>query len=542
MSRSDFLKLMGVGATALILGRFLDSSLIAKPNEARSDRKAYAQSQESWSFGPRSTITPVHLVILPTGKLLYVAGSGYHESLKAGPFHAQIIDPGTGLSTSYSFPVDFFCIGHNHLANGNVLLTGGTLAYDVDNPDGLFEGLQAVYELDIKTLTFTRHANMAHGRWYPSQVVLADGRVLILGGLDEYGNRNGLVEMFDPNTKECSILYDPNSGFTYTAGVPSSKPNVTPITYGGPGQGTTPFVSLYPRMHLMPSGLICVSGMQDDVYMIDPDSGVWTPAGTLTYPWRDYGSSFLLPLQNTASERGKVMVCGGAEDFITAATATAEIIDFNQGAGNTQPAIRTTAPMNHARHFQIPITLPTGQLICFHGTSGPVDTNYVLIPDMFDPVTETWTELPAGLAGRTYHGSGVLLPDGRVFLASSTPDRINWETRTEIFSPSYVFAERPAISGIVSTAPYGGTIRIPTPDPQDIVAVSLVRLIASTHHYDPNMRLVWLQITNRDPSAVLVRAPINGNIAPPGPYYIHVINSAGIPSVAKVIYLPGNIC
>ena len=63
--------------------------------------------------------------------------------------------------------------------------------------------------------------------------------------------------------------------------------------------------------------------------------------------------------------------------------------------------------------------------------------------------------------------------------------------------------------------------------------------MSCTHHYDANQRLIWLQILNRGSSNITVTAPINANIAPPGLYMIHVLNGTGIPSVAKIIQIPG---
>ena len=37
----------------------------------------------------------------------------------------------------------------------------------------------------------------------------------------------------------------------------------------------------------------------------------------------------------------------------------------------------------------------------------------------------------------------------------------------------------------------------------------------------------------------MVSAPINPNIAPPGYYMIHVLDATGVPSVAKIIRIPG---
>ena len=554
LSRREFLKLVGAGIAVGVLGKFIDFSIFTG-QKSGSFREASAQQAGTWALGPRATITPIHLVILSTGKVLYLAGSGYHQSNKDGPFKAELMDPETGAKVQYSFPVDFFCIGHNHLANGNVLLTGGTKRYDVDNPEGLFEGGNYAYLFDVYTSTFTRLPDIRHGRWYPTQTVLPDGRVVVVGGLDEYGHLNALVEVFDPATQTFSVMYDPTPNRTidgsaaqangqgqWCAGTGSPMPGAGTVCYGNAtNQGNAPPLTLYPRMHLMPSGLIATVGSDMPVYLLNPATGHWGRVGQTIYPFRDYGTSFLLPLQNNAAERGRIIIVGGAQDGVTPATTSCEMIDFNAGT-NTAPVIRAAGSLNIARHYPIPITLPDGKLVVFAGTTGAINTNYVLTPEVYDPASDTWTRLADARAGRSYHGDGVLLPDGRVFISSSTPDRVNWETRSEIFSPGYMFATRPTISGNVSTAPYGGTIRIPTPDAADITSVSLVRLASSTHHFDPNMRLVWLPVTTKESAAVLVAAPINANIAPPGPYYIHVLNSSGIPSAAKVINIPGTIC
>ena len=54
-----------------------------------------------------------------------------------------------------------------------------------------------------------------------------------------------------------------------------------------------------------------------------------------------------------------------------------------------------------------------------------------------------------------------------------------------------------------------------------------------------DMRLVWLPITSCTSNSVTVSAPINGNIAPPGHYMIHVLDSSLVPSTARIIKIPG---
>jgi hypothetical protein len=545
MSRKDFLKLMGAGAAAIALGRMLDLSLVGGRGGGNGSGQqklpsffgqASAQSSGPWSAGYLTAIAPIHAILLPTGKILAVAGSGYHQTTLNGPFRAQVLDPPTGNAVSYTLSEDIFCCHHCILPSGNVLLTGGMYRYDVQNPEGRFLGLSSAYEFNVQTNTFQKVQSMAHGRWYPSQVVLPDGKVWVHDGLDEYGDRNALVEIYDPSTKTFSIKYDPQSNLTYTPGFDSSLPGANTQTYGGPNKGVSPYTSLYPRMHLMPSGNLLVCGMDQHVYLVNPSTGVWTAIGQTSFTWRDYGSSFLLPLNNTTSERGRVLIAGGQSNYLLPATNTAEMLDFNQGTA-TAPVIRSTASMRIARVFALPVILPTGKLVLFGGVAQNTE-DYIHTPEMFDPVTETWTSLPDAGVSRTYHSTALLLPDGRVWTASGTPDRISWEHRTEFYSPPYMSAtSRPQITGRVTTAPYGGTMRIPTTS-SGITKVSLLSLGANTHHFDPNLRLVWLQITSADSSGVNVSAPINASIAPPGYYMIHIINSQDVPSPAQIIKVP----
>ena len=138
-----------------------------------------------------------------------------------------------------------------------------------------------------------------------------------------------------------------------------------------------------------------------------------------------------------------------------------------------------------------------------------------------------------------YHGVALLLPDGSIWTASTTATQCVPELGTEIFKPDYFSATRPTISGAPTVGGYGQSITIPSPDAANINRVSLVRLGATTHHYDTNVRLIWLQITSRGSSSITVSAPLNSNLAPPGYYMIHVLNSSLVPSTAKIIQIPG---
>ena len=539
LSRRDFLKLLGYGAVALTLAPIVNIGVL-KELKKLFPSLASAQTSGSWAFGQNTTAVAIHAAIMPSGSIFYLAGSGYHRDRPNGPFDARILDLSTGSERNLPLTEDLFCTGITHLANGNVLLAGGTLMYDTspDSCNGKWHGLKSTYEVDAQSENLVWVASMAQGRWYPTVVTLPDGKVFVVNGLDEYGKPNLLVEVYDPSTKTWSKKFDPNSNATYCVGAGETAcPEAGSPCYGGPNNGTAPSIGTYPRLHLMPSGLVVTCGGQTTVRSWDPATGKWAIL-TQTSTYRHYGASFLLPLHNIASERGKILLAAGALDGATFATTAVEILDFDAGS-STNPVDRQVAPMSNRRLETAPVILPDGKCVIFGG-SEKGNTIPVHVPEMFDPVSETWQSLPAASVDRVYHQVSLLLPDGRVWTAGSTIRSGTEELRTEIFSPSYLFqGSRPVISGSPNVPDYGGTINIPTPDASNISSVSLVRLMSSTHHYEANQRLIWLQIVNKGSSSITVSAPINNKVAPPGYYMIHVLNGAGVPSVAKIIQIPG---
>ena len=135
------------------------------------------------------------------------------------------------------------------------------------------------------------------------------------------------------------------------------------------------------------------------------------------------------------------------------ATNSAEILDFDAGS-STNPVVRQVASTTYRRTFLTPVILPNGKCVIFGGSE---KGSYmpVYIPEMFDPVTETWEHCRLPSVARVYHQVSLLLPDGRVWAAGSQNN--GSEVRTEVFSPPYLFqGPRPAISGSPDVGGYGG--------------------------------------------------------------------------------------
>ena len=87
-------------------------------------------------------VNAIHAAVLPTGKILLIAGSGNKEEMfRAGTFKSMVYDPATGQSKVVPTPDDMFFGGHTFLADGKLLVAGGTQRYEkldgaVTNPAG----------------------------------------------------------------------------------------------------------------------------------------------------------------------------------------------------------------------------------------------------------------------------------------------------------------------------------------------------------------------------------------------------------------------
>jgi hypothetical protein len=103
----------------------------------------------------------------------------------------------------------------------------------------------------------------------------------------------------------------------------------------------------------------------------------------------------------------------------------------------------------------------------------------------------------------------------------------------EVFSPPYLsIGPRPVITAAPAAVAYGAAFDIDTPDAGAVDSVVLIRPAAVTHHTDAGQRSVRLAITGRTATQVSVRAPDDGNLAPPGFYMLFIVKANGVPSVA----------
>lgn len=455
----------------------------------------------------------IHAVLLRTGKILYydTTGKGSNEG------DAYLLDPRTKTTQRILPPPvngrtpNLWCGGQSVLPDGRVLLTGGTLAY------GPFRGLRHVYTFDPITESFTRHGDMAHGRWYPSNVGLADGRVAIMSGLDENGLMNNDIEVFDPKTNTTSLV-----GRRGEAGMPAA---------GG----------YYPHMFQMPSGKALLAGPNvggdSFLFSLSGSTFSWTDVANLPHQ-RKLSSAVLMPGASTTS--GRVMIIGGGSKSI-GPTKTSEVFDESTRTWKPGPLLNT------ARAHHNTVQLPDGSMVTIGGGSSTNDDNLFtagpehLMPELYDPATQTWRLGPPQVERRAYHSTAVLLPDATVL--SSGDDGGNDLTDTvEVYEPAYLHKgiARPTITGVQSSAGYGANVPVSTPDA--VEKAVLVAPGAATHGADMSQRYVPVNLTARaDGNGVDIKTPASANVAPPGHYMLFLVNAKGVPSVAKFIRLGSDV-
>jgi hypothetical protein len=193
---------------------------------------------------------------------------------------------------------------------------------------------------------------------------------------------------------------------------------------------------------------------------------------------------------------------------------------------------------------------------------GGADSSAVHYPERYDPATGTWQDMAAspGRIARVYHSVALLLPDGRVWVAGSNHDSDRnhggvrkddpnkgdaRELRVEAYSPPYLFtvdssgmtvpAPRPTVGRTLSGAGHSHLFRVPTPDASTVRAVHLVRNGSSTHAFNPDQRLVVLDIVSRTSGSLTVPMPPSGRVAPPGYYMPFLLNTAGTPSIGRFV-------
>ncbi|MGQ4350146.1 galactose oxidase-like domain-containing protein [Streptomyces sp. SAS_275] len=131
-----------IGAAAMIALTILGTPVMAgfvrhAHHRYESGRPAYKARYGSWdAVRPSYRVNPLHAILLHTGRVLLIDGSGEGATtLDGGRSQSTVWDPATGAFRKIDAPEGLSGGGHTQLADGTVLIAGGTAGRDMPAGD-----------------------------------------------------------------------------------------------------------------------------------------------------------------------------------------------------------------------------------------------------------------------------------------------------------------------------------------------------------------------------------------------------------------------
>ncbi|KAK7824966.1 aldehyde oxidase GLOX [Quercus suber] len=456
--------------------------------------------------------------------------------------HSVVYDVASNTVRPLLVQTDTWCSSGSLIPNGTLVQTGGYHEGD--------RVVRTFTPCDDSSCDWTQlPVPLGERRWYASNQLLPDGRVIIVGGRRVY------TYEFFPKTSAASATF-------YMSFLKE--------TCDGYGDEN----NLYPFLHLLPDGNLYVFANERSILFdynrnrVVKEFPVIPGEFKRNYP--STGSSVLLPLwlKGDALPEAEVMICGGAP---YGAFNNSNFKRVFVPASNTCGRMKLTDPepkwvmevMPMPRVMSDMVLLPNGEVLiingAMNGTAGWEDgANPVFNPVLYkcylpDPARRFVVLSPSKIP-RMYHSTAILLADGRVLVGGSNPhEKYNFtsyfptDLSLEAFSPYYlkprVSAMRPSILSVETTGDtvlykqvFAVTFQLNQYNPRSQISVSLVTPSFTTHSYGMNQRLMFLEVIEVHQLStydykVTARGPPTATVAPPGYYMLFVVH-AGIPSQA----------
>lgn len=460
--------------------------------------------------------------------------------------------------------VNMFCGDVAQLADGRALVIGGTDYYNEPAILEKNEGDPAnVGILEVQGLRSSRiydpfkesfrptDGQMKFNRWYSTLTTLPDGRMLAVGGVSKLvkttqGGQVRRTETFDPATGEWTENF---TGPASENSLPlNARLHLTPngkVFYGGNGQMWNPFGQAVDEV---------MFGIRQ---FFDPQTGQWEQAGPTLI--RDAAFSVALPM-TAPYDRMDILSISGSVGPPPGAYLALPLSTITTVTADGSVTERATDPVAHSRWSGSGVALPDGKVLALNGASAnelfaPNSEQPVRAVELFDPATETWTEVAVQDRDRMYHSTAVLLPDGRVLSGGHVPAGTGYgavrnlpeptsqnhrDPSFNIYSPPYLFwGERPRIDAVQSGIAWGESFRVDTKQADDITKVMLMRTPSPQHANDNDPRTLELPFTVSGAGELTVDAPPDGVAAPPGYYYLFIDREEEgkglVPSVARMV-------
>ncbi|KAH7834752.1 hypothetical protein Vadar_019282 [Vaccinium darrowii] len=384
-------------------------------------------------------------------------------------------------------------------------------------------------------------ADLRVRRWYASNHILPDGRVIVVGGRKQ---------------------------FSYEFFPPSSPPSLFFLPFLNSTTDRFEENNLYPFLHLLPDGNLFIFANRRSISLDYVRNRVVREFPAIPCEKRNYpstGSSVLLPLRGQVAV-AEVMICGGAPNFAFYKSDKLRIfVESSRTCGRLR--VSDFDPkwdmeqMPMSRVMSDMILLPSGDVLIINGAShgtagwedavGPVLNPVIYYPTQTDS-SKKFQVMTASLIPRMYHSSAILLPDGRILVGGSNPHvKYNFtalyptDLSLEAFSPPYMDPQssylRPTILSVEATdnvisysQEFSIKFAVGSFWLERDLTVALIAPSFTTHSFGMNQRLIYLDVVGAVQKIiefgylVNVVAPASKNVAPPGYYMLFVVHG-GVP-------------
>lgn len=370
------------------------------------------------------------------------------------------------------------------LADGRVLVVGGGYFYSSMTAE--------IYDPVIGTWNPT--SGMSIERSFHTATLLTDGRVLVTGG-------SFTAEIYDPATGAWSITGSMNTVRAYSHTATRLADGRVLVAGGGGSLGVgflssaevydpatetwSPTDSMRISRYghtatLLPDGRVLVAGGGTGSVQ-SPSAEVYDPATGTWSPTGSMGSSFYIR-DHTATQLtdGRVLVVSEAR---------AEVYDSATGAWSD------AGTLNVARYGHTATLLVDGRMLVTGGL-GPFDyedvSHSITAAEVYDPATGTWSTTGSMITGR-YDHTATLLNDGRVLVAGGvTVFYFCCEWNFTLTAELYTHAEQYTLTATPSTATAGEAITVNWNAPAGHPATDWIGLYSVG---DPDTSLIAWQYT-----------------------------------------------
>ncbi len=444
----------------------------------------------------------VHAILTPDNKVLTFGTD--ENGVQGGHLIYDVWDYQT--DTHYTLenktPTDLFCsVPILVPSSGEILIAGG----DARPQGGYNLGVDDVNVFNYQDMSISPSptGDMAYQRWYPTAITLANGKILMLGGMDGAGNGVGMPE-----------LYTPGVGWKSLTGAYS---------------GTIAEEWWYPRTWLNSDGNVVMfgtnaGGKAAEVFLLDPSgNGTLKSLGNLPFLVDNTMPAIMY-------EQDKVLLLG--------LDGSSWIMDISGDA----PSFSQTADIGNDRKWSNLVVLADGSVMVSGGSR--VDNELRGVANqvaIWDPRSGEWSLGDAADIARLYHSTTILLPDATVLsLGGGAPGPLT-NTNGEIYRPPYLFdedgnvASRPTILEAPEEIEQREIFEITVDNADNIERLTLVKAGSVTHALNMSTTKLELAFTQADANTLKVTPTENANVLSPGQWMLFAFDVNGTPSIAATL-------